>query len=495
MRLPTRPVVPGTHPDPSVCRADGSYWLACSSFGYAPGVPLFRSDDLVAWEQVGHVLDRPSQLRLDGAGTSGGVYAPTLRHHAGRCWLVTTDVSGGPGQLLVTAGHPAGPWSDPVTIPDAPGIDPDLAWDDDGTCYLTWCAYGPGGHEGIVQAVLDPATGRLLTPPARLWQGTGGQVPEAPHLYRVGAWWYLLLAEGGTERGHAAVVARSASPSGPFEADPGNPFLTARGTGSPVQSTGHADLVARPDASWAVLWLGTRPRGSTPGWHVLGRETFASEVVWEDGWPRLGAPLEPAAVPAVTEDLAGPVLPPSWVALGRHPAEVLHHDGGAWVLRGPARDDPGAGPVFAGRRQDRTTVRARAVLDAGDGAGGLELRVDPAHAVRLEVDGGLVRAVALVGTLRAVLGEATAVPGTVLELRTAPARHDQSAGPRGGPDEVVASVLGPDGPGSPVELGRLDGRYLSTEVAGGFTGRMVGVVALRGDVVVRAFSYSGDAET
>ena len=155
----TRPVVPGFHPDPSICRVGETYFLATSSFEYAPGVPLFASTDLRSWEQVGNVLDRPSQLDVSKAGPSGGVFAPTLRHHDGRFWMITTNWSDDGGQLLVHAEDPAGPWSEPVRIPAAIGIDPDLAWDDDGTCLMSYAGFGPQGGEGIVQSAIDPVTG------------------------------------------------------------------------------------------------------------------------------------------------------------------------------------------------------------------------------------------------------------------------------------------------------------------------------------------------
>jgi len=482
VRLPSRPVIPGFHPDPSVCRVGGTYYLATSSFEYAPGVPVFRSADLRTWEQIGNALDRPSQLSVGAAPASGGVFAPTLRHHDGGFWLITTNLHDRPGLLLVTAEDPAGPWSDPVWVPGALGIDPDLAWDDDGTCHVTWSGFGERGHEGIVQAELDPATGELLTEPRKLWQGTGGKFPEGPHLYRVGEHWYLLIAEGGTERGHAVTIARGPSPSGPFEPAPGNPLVTARGTASPVQNTGHADLVQRPDGGWALVYLGTRPRGGTPEWHVLGRETFASEVVWSDGWPELGDPVEPAEPGALTEEL-GEQLPLSWVAAGRFPSDVLRRAGEGWRLTAVDGDDR----AFVGRRQEHAGIRVRAAVDAPDGAGGLELRIDPRHAVTVETDGERVRAIARIGTVTAVLGEAPASPDVLLELRAEPQRGSLfSTGL--GPDSVVAGTAGPDGF---TELGRIDGRYLSTEVAGGFTGRMVGLTCSRGALALRSFTYTG----
>lgn len=159
--------------------------------------------------------------------------------------------------MVYTSTDPAGPWSDPVRVPGVPGIDPDLAWDEDGTC---WCTYA-----GVAQVRLDPSTGEILGEPYPVWSGTpGATTPEAPRLYRIGDHWYLMLAEGGTERGHSVSIARGPSPSGPFEPCPANPILTHRGTYKPVQNTGHADLVQAPDGSWWMLLLAVRPQGGTP---------------------------------------------------------------------------------------------------------------------------------------------------------------------------------------------------------------------------------------
>ncbi|MER5479323.1 family 43 glycosylhydrolase [Streptomyces sp. NPDC002734] len=509
MRLPERPVISGFHPDPSVCRVGSTYYLVCSSFEYAPGVPLFRSEDLRTWQKIGHVLDRPSQLALDRAGPSGGIFAPTLRYHDGRLWMITTNFSDRAGMLLVTADDPAGPWSDPVWIDTPSGVDPDLAWDEDGTCLVTWSGVDDAGRTVIRQVPVDPVAGKVLGEPRQLWSGTGGKYPEAPHLHRIGDHWYLVVAEGGTDRGHAVTVARGLSPTGPFEPCPHNPVLTARGLGTPVQNTGHADLVRRPDGSWAMVFLGVRARGGTPHWHVLGRETFACEIVWDDdGWPRAGEPIEPPDErrPVEHEELTAGDLPLSWVAAGGFPADVLGPEEGG-VRRLTARGE--GGRTFVGRRQEHFAMTARVSLDlaASHGVGGLELRVDHRHAVTVEAGDGTVRAVATIGEARAVLGalsvseltagepasgesaagEPPSGPRVTLELRTAePSGPSPSHIP--GPDEIVAGVVGPEGFR---ELGRLDGRYLSTEVAGGFTGRMVGLTCARGELAVTSFTYRG----
>jgi xylan 1,4-beta-xylosidase len=477
-----RPVLSGFHPDPSICRVGDAYYLATSSFEYAPGVPIFRSTDLRSWELIGHALDRPSQLDVSKAGPSGGIFAPTLRHHDGRFWMITTNWSDDGGQLLVHADDAAGRWSEPVRIPAAIGIDPDLAWDDDGTCLMTWT--GPpedGVPAGIRQAPVDPFTGELLGEIRWLWGGTGGKFPEGPHLYRIGDRWYLLIAEGGTERGHAVTIARGPSPSGPFEGNPSNPVLTHRGTDEPVQNTGHADLVQRPDGSWAMVYHGVRARGSSPEWHVLGRETFADEVVWDDGWPVLGGRVEPElpAARPVTEVVESGALPTSWVGESRFPSEFVTTEDGALRVTG-AGD-----PVFVGRRQEHLYARVRARLDVV-GTGGLSVRIDPRHAVDLECSGGRVRAVWAIGDIRHVLGDRAVDGDTVLELRMEPAPGG-GWDPRG-PDRIAVGVVS-DGGFS--ELGAVDGRYLSTEVAGGMTGRMVGITCREGAVVVRSFQYVG----
>src|SRR4029453_9257838 len=228
---PANPVVPGFFPDPSVCRVGDDYYLACSSFEYFPGVPTHHSPDFERWTLVANALDRPEQLPLAGARSSAGIYAPTLRHHDGLFWLVTTNVSGA-GHVIYTAEDAHGPWSDPVAVDGAVGIDPDLAWDAEGACWLTYSELGGGafaaGGGRIRQARVDPRSGRVLEEPRTLWSGTGLQFPEAPHLYELDGTWYLLIAEGGTGPGHAVSIARGPSPCGPFEGCPHHPLLSHR---------------------------------------------------------------------------------------------------------------------------------------------------------------------------------------------------------------------------------------------------------------------------
>jgi xylan 1,4-beta-xylosidase len=273
------PILPGFHPDPSICRVGDDYYLVTSSFEYFPGVPIFHSKDLVHWRQIGYCLTRVSQLPLRKVRASGGIYAPTLRLHEGTFYMVTTNVDGG-GNFYVTAKDPAGPWSESVFV-DRSGMDPSLFFDDDGTVYYT-------RHEGqgdgyIAQGTLDLKTGKL-GPMKNVWGGTGGIWAEGPHLYKIKGKYYLMVSEGGTSYDHCVTIARSDSPWGPFDSDPNNPILTHRSLkDNPIQAVGHADLVETPDGWWLVC-LAIRPQGGR--FHHIGRETFLAPVVFnKDGWP------------------------------------------------------------------------------------------------------------------------------------------------------------------------------------------------------------------
>jgi beta-xylosidase len=481
-----RPIIPGFHPDPSICRVGDTCYLVCSSFEYFPGVPIFRSRDLRSWEQIGNVLDRTSQLDVSRAKPSGGVFAPTLRYHDGRFWMITTNVSDGPGQILVWAEDPAGPWSEPVRVMDGTdGIDPDLAWDGD-KCLMTWA-----GREGISQVEIHPATGSLRGRPTLLSRGAGWSYPEGPHLYRRGDIWYLMMAEGGTESGHSETIARGPSPSGPFESCPRNPILTHRGLNLPVQNTGHADLVELADGSWAVVYLGVRMKGMSPRFHVLGREVFAQRVEWVDDWPVLTEYIVPESEGSVVrvDDFDAERLGHDWVSPGGPPLEIARLDDPPGWLTLSAHKDRLA---FVGRRQEHLRFSARALVDASVGCGGLSLYIDPKHHYDLELSAEQLRVAVEVGPLRQTLVQVSAPPsndsGTValcIDARL----PDVDPWEATGPDEVLLGYE--DECGAFVELAKLDGRYVSTEVAGGMTGRLIGLFAATGLIRVDRFEYSG----
>ncbi len=282
------PILEGFYPDPSICRVSDDYYLVTSTFSYAPGVPIFHSKDLMHWNQIGHVLERESQLKLDHCKMSEGIYAPTIRYHKGIYYMVTTNVAGG-GNFYVTSDKPEGPWSDPIYLGGAEGIDPSLYFEDNKCYYIGQRTKKDAAYFGDCEIwiqELDLVKQELVGEIHSLWDGAFKNAiwPEAPHLYKRGAYYYLLIAEGGTDFEHSISVARSKEIFGPYESCPNNPIITHRHLGrtSKIQNVGHGDLIDTPDGQWYILMLGTRPiERRAP----LGRETFIAEVIWEDDWP------------------------------------------------------------------------------------------------------------------------------------------------------------------------------------------------------------------
>lgn len=496
------PLLNGFHPDPSVVRVGEEWFLATSSFEYLPGIPIHRSRDFETWELIGHVATRPGQLGVEAVPTGGGAWAPTIRHHDGRFHLVITDAMGR-GMLHFTADDAAGPWSDGDVILTQDGeggvfgIDPDIAWDADGTCFITFSGLRLDGdlnpneptHLGIQQVKVDLAGHRALEEPRSLWSGTGLMFPEAPHLYQIDGAWYLMIAEGGTERGHTISIARGGSPEGPFEGAPGNPLVSARSTPRPIQNTGHGDLVVGPDGDWLCVLLGVRPRSGTRAFSALGRETFVTGVTWQDGWPAL-APVTLNPRPGTRTEIAfdGP-LDDEWIAVRRLPGDVSRIEDGRLVLTadGSTLFDPQ--PVFVGRRQEHLTHEVTARLDVSGGTGGLAVRYDEHYHVELEAGGGRVVARAAIGGLLQEWIHPFA--GGVLDLHIA-SRKPAPAGGLLSTSDVFHLAVTIDG--ERIELARVDGRFLSSEVTESFTGRVIGAYALQGEVAVLGWVAEGDDE-
>lgn len=487
------PIIPGCYPDPSVCRVGADYYLVTSTFEYFPGVPIFHSRDLSTWRQIGHALTRDSQLELRGCRSSQGIFAPTIRHHDGTFYVVTSNMSGA-GNFVVSASDPAASWSEPVWL-DREGMDPSLFFDDDGAVYYTRHADGERGV--IVQARLDLAAGRLLEELRPIWRGTGGIWPEGPHLYKIEGRYYLLISEGGTSYDHRVTVARSDSPWGPFEANPSNPILTHAGLGAdPIQATGHADLVQAADGSWWLVFLGIRP--SVRHHHHLGRETFLAPVTWHHGWPVVnnGQPIASRIVSdRLPPQAASANEPPSGVAPARDDFRSGQLPPHACYVRNPTRsaytlsERPGmlrlhasntsmndvGSPTFLGRRQQHFEVRIRTEMEfeptASGQAAGLVLRMNEDHHYDLLVT--LVD-----GHLRAELRSTLA--GVTRVLASGPVAA--------GPVQLIVDATRDDyrfsyGPPSDAatSLGEAPSLPLSTELAGGFTGVVAGLHAYTPD--------------
>ena len=505
------PVLAGFYPDPSITRAEGAYYLVNSTFAYYPGIPVFRSLDLVSWEQIGNVIDRPDMLDFGELGLSRGVFAPTIEHHDGVFYVANTCVDCG-GNFVVTSEDPAGPWSDPIWLPEVGGIDPSLFFDDDGKVYAINNDAPEGeprydGHRAVWIREVNPETLQSVSEPVVLIDG--GVRPEenpiwieGPHIYKVDGTYYLSAAEGGTAINHSQVVLRSDTITGPYEPYPGNPILTARhldpNRQNPIAYVGHADFVEDDEGTWWATFLGVRPYEGE--FFNTGRETFLMEARWVDGWPVLMAGDE--QVPHVADRPALPVQAPPAVptsgnftlteefdeALGPHwlfvrvPREEWWQvaDGALTIEAREEHLGQRKNPSVITRRQQHVAGEASALVAfepsvPGEEAGLVAMQSD-AYWFKLGVglDGEGERVV----RLRRREGAETDEAGEI--VAEVPLTSDSEAELRvvfdGGAYAFAVRAAG--GAWRPVG-GEQDGRILSTRTAGGFVGATLGMYAER----------------
>ncbi|WP_353122069.1 glycoside hydrolase family 43 protein [Dysgonomonas capnocytophagoides] len=294
------PILQGCYPDPSITRKGDDYYLVNSSFAFFPGVPIFHSKDLVNWAQIGNVLERPSQLKLFDVGISAGVYAPDIVYnpHNDTFYMITTHIGGGLGNIVVKTKDPLKGWSDPIKL-EFNGIDPALFFDDNGKAYLVHND-GPdkdkelySGHRVIKLWKYDTENDRVIPGTDKIIVDGGVDISkkpiwiEGPHLYKKNGRYYLMCAEGGTGDWHSEVIFVSDSPTGPYKPAPSNPILTQRhfpkDRKDKVDWAGHADLVEGPNGKYYGVFLGVRPNNKNRV--NTGRETFILPVDWSGEFP------------------------------------------------------------------------------------------------------------------------------------------------------------------------------------------------------------------
>lgn len=299
------PILTGFHPDPSLIRVDDTYYIASSTFEWWPGVRIHTSKDLANWKLLTYPLNEKRLLDMWGDLDSGGVWAPDLSYHDGKFYLVYTDVKVTDGSYkdcinyLTTAEDICGPWSDPIVLNTA-GFDASLFHDDSGKKYLVNQYWDPRSYHhpfyGIMCTEYSEEEGKLVGEPWLLYRGTMERFIEGPHLYKINGYYYLFVAQGGTEYGHQERVARAEKIDGMYETQPGEPFLTAVDAPfHPIQKAGHGSLVQTKTGEWYFAHLMGRPLhhhtesvADVRGWCPLGRETGIQKVIWDDdGWPHI----------------------------------------------------------------------------------------------------------------------------------------------------------------------------------------------------------------
>lgn len=504
------PILQGWASDPSVCtNGEGDYYLVTSTFVYFPGVPIYHSRDLVNWRQIGYVLDRESQLRnTEGQHVSGGIFAPAISYnpHNKTYYMVTTNV--GAGNFFVKATDPAGPWSEPIMLPEVGGIDPSFFFDEDGRAYIvnndepSYPAEYPG-HRSIRIREFDVATDRTVgdwkvlvdkgVNPAEkpIWI-------EGPHMYKINGRYFLMDAEGGTSTWHSEVIFASDSPWGPFVPYEHNPILTQRhldpNRPDPVTCAGHADLIQAKEGDWWAVFLACRPIDGR--FENLGRETFILPVSWtDDGFPVIlegDATVDlivrrEAATPAPDKlqgnygyrtDFDEPQLGFEWMSLRKGLGSLcsLTEEPGYLALRcSDAKASERRTPAMCCYRMQhhKFTASTDVVFDAStpDEAAGMLLFKDENHHYFFAISG--------IGAERSISVLKFGNMGCSETLATAPLARGKVRLKVVSDGLTYGFAYSVDGGKESTLCSGVEADYLSTAVAGGFTGSVIGLYAVR----------------
>ncbi|UEG52260.1 glycoside hydrolase family 43 protein [Mucilaginibacter daejeonensis] len=524
------PILAGFYPDPSIVKVNKDYYLVNSSFAYFPGIPVFHSQDLKNWKQISNVIDRPTQMNFMGDRVTRGLFAPAINYHNGTYYITCTQIDQ-KGNFLMSSKDPAGPWSDPIWLPQVRGIDPSLFFDGD-KAYIIYNGDAPdnkplySGHRTIRMHEIDPLTGKLIGDNQVLVNGGVdlSKKPvwiEGPHVMKVGDWYYLYAAEGGTSVNHSEVVFRSKAVNGPYVPYEHNPILTQRDLPAdrkdPITSAGHAEFVTGPDGRTYAVFLAVRPYEGN--YYNTGRETFLAPVTWKNEWPvvDLGGPEIPYTfeLPYKTTTVKG--LPPlngnfsyrtrfengidgSCLFLRTYePGWLTFNKADGLVMKIRPETCMGKGhPSFIGKRQQHmrceatTTVRFNPAKP-NEKAGLLAFQ-DEHHfyfACRSKDSTGkavvqLYRSPQKGETMELMTERTLTTPNAELNLRIKAdgARYSFEYSEGGQPWKMLD--------------GNVDGKFLSTQVAGGFIGSLFALYgtssgeASNNKAIFRSFTYSGN---
>jgi beta-xylosidase len=286
----TNPILFADYSDPDIVRVGRDYYLIASSFHFSPGIPILKSRDLVNWKIVGHVLpklpfsplyDMPGPHTLTDAITkpiggtkyASGVWAPALRHHAGKFWVyfATPDE----GVFMSTATRVEGPWTPPVLVIDSPKLeDPCPFWDDDGSA---WLIHGRVGAGPLVLHRMSPDGTRVLDDGVVVAEDKVRlPILEGPKLYKRNGWYYIWAPIGGVSTGPQA-VGRARRITGPYE------WRDVLVPGNGLKGPHQGGWVETPSGQgWFVHFNSDR---------AFGRVTHLQPVRWQDDWPIIGEPV------------------------------------------------------------------------------------------------------------------------------------------------------------------------------------------------------------
>ena len=338
-------------PDPdATALSTGGWALVASSFDRAPGLPLWHSDDLMHWRPAGFAGGHREDAPHDG-----GVWAPSIREHAGRLFVVWGDPD--VGVLVVDAPGLEGPWSAPRVLRAGRGlIDACPIWDEDGGRARIVHGYarsraGFANRIDVFEADADLTTD--LGASRTVIDGdaiAGCAVLEGPKIYRRGGHLWIFAPAGGVATGWQYAF-RATSWDGPWE----HRIVLEQGD-TPVNGPHQGAWIVGDDGEeWFAHFQATGARG---------RVLHLQPLRWStDGWPVIGDPDRPGLPVGSWETPRGGTVPPPPPRTG----DDFAGDGsaGSWHARGGRIED-----IVAAVGGGRLTLRAHteaALLQPLDG--------------------------------------------------------------------------------------------------------------------------------
>ncbi|MFT3781074.1 MAG: glycoside hydrolase 43 family protein [Nibricoccus sp.] len=347
------PILFADYSDPDVVRVGDDYWMTASSFSHVPGLPILHSRDLVNWTLVNHALPALVPVEHFSQPRHGqGVWAPAIRHHAGKFWIYYPDPDF--GIYVITADDPRGRWSDPVMVKAGKGlIDPCPLWDDDGQVYLIhgWARSRSGINNLITLHKLSPDGKSVVDAGKIIIDGStmsGWHTIEGPKFHKHNGWYFVFAPAGGVAEGYQAVF-RSRTVEGPYE-----PRI--------VMDRGSTAINGPHQGAWVDT-----PAGEHWFFHfqelpAYGRVVHLQPMRWlKSDWPVIGLdlnddekgepvirhqkpalPSQPVAVPATSDDFKSTKLGLQWQWQGNPKAHWASLDAAAGKIKLSCVQQPAA---------------------------------------------------------------------------------------------------------------------------------------------------------
>ena len=340
----TNPLFYDEFSDPDLIRVGDWFYMTGTTMHAVPGLPLLRSRDLVNWEFVSYAMpsfpDGPEYRLEAGKDLYGqGIWAPVLRHHAGRFHIFSNINER--GLHVFTAEDPAGPWRHSVI--DRNLHDLSVLFDDDGR---VWAVFN---YNEVRLIELKPDLSGVVEGSERVIIPAGNGMGEGHHFYKVDGRYFIISANyapvGRMQAARAEhldgpweTVAISASETMGFQRGWWESGVSQR---SPIPTDASVFSAHKPgdDELGAVpLHQGGIVQTASGEWwgfsmmdlKSIGRTTFLSPVTWHEGWPYfglagnlgrsprtwrkpdVGIDMQPRAPYRRDDDFSAPRLQPVW---------------------------------------------------------------------------------------------------------------------------------------------------------------------------------------